>query len=184
MRRILSALLLLPALAHAQTATSAAQTSLTQQAKATPVAFPFAAAPKAAAASPEPTPKAVLPRAAFRDVVTAHLNTDIEEFADQHSGTISYQLGEDASAVTPRLVRTVGRALPTGFTPDGNSKVAVRVIVDEHGVPTQASIVRSAGPVLDERTLEAVNQYRFKPATLNNVPVESDVTLDIALVKK
>jgi TonB family protein len=58
------------------------------------------------------------------------------------------------------------------------------MVVDQRGVPTDVKIVHSAGAVLDESTLEAVNQYRFRPATLNSVPVESDVTLDIALVKK
>jgi TonB family protein len=182
MRRILSALLLLPALAHAQTAAP-----LTQQAKATPVAYPFASAPRPAAlaAAPAPAPKvSVAPRAAFRDVVTAHLNTDVEDFADLHTAMIGFRIGEDTNSANPRLVHVVGRELPAGFTPDGKSNVSVRMVVDERGVPTQVSIVRSAGPVLDESTLEAVNQYRFQPATLNHVPVESDVTLDISLVKK
>jgi TonB family protein len=163
-------------------ATPAAKASLTQQAKATPVAYPFSA-PKAAA--PAPAPKvSIAPRAAFRDVITAHLNSDIEDFADQHSGTIAYHLGENPDAQTPRLVRVVGRALPIGFTPDDHTTVSVRMVVDPHGVPSDVTITHSAGHVLDERTLEAVNQYRFRPATLNNIPVDSDITLDILLVKK
>jgi TonB family protein len=176
MRRILSALLLLPALAHAQTATP-----LTQQAKATPVAYPFSAAPKAA---PAPAPKVSLPHAAFRDVVSAHLNADVEDFVDEHTAIIGYRIGNDNNAQNPKLIHVVGRAVPADFTPDSNSNVSVRLVVDEHGVPTQVSIVRSAGSVLDKSTLEAVNQYRFQPATLNHIPVESDVTLDISLVKK
>jgi len=180
MRRILPVLLLLPALAHAQKAAP-----LTQQAKATPVAYPFSAPKAAPASNPDPAPKvSVAPGAAFRDVVSAHLNSGVEDFADQHTAIVGFRIGNDNNAQNPKLIHVVGRAVPADFTPDSNSNVSVRLVVDERGVPTQMSIVRSAGSVLDKSTLEAVNQYRFQPATLNHVPVESDVTLDIALVKK
>ncbi len=180
MRRMISTIFLLSALAHAQTATP-----LTQEAKASPVSYPFSAAKASApAAAPAPAPKvSVVPRAAFRDVVTGHLNTDIEDFADLHTATISYRLGADTAA-SPKLVHVVGREVPADFRPDHDARVSVRMVVDQRGVPTDVKIVHSAGAVLDESTLEAVNQYRFRPATLNSVPVESDVTLDIALVKK
>lgn len=47
----------------------------------------------------------------------------------------------------------------------------VSLIVDEHGNPTHLSIERSLGMGLDEKAIEAVLQYRWKPATYHGHPV-------------
>jgi TonB family protein len=47
----------------------------------------------------------------------------------------------------------------------------VGLIVDEHGNPTHIYVERSLGMGLDEKALEAVRQYRFKPATYRGKPV-------------
>ena len=41
------------------------------------------------------------------------------------------------------------------------------MIVDQEGKPTEVKIVKSAGPDLDQNILEAVSQYRFRPATVS-----------------
>jgi TonB family protein len=180
MRRLLSAAVLLPALALAQASTSAAQAPLTQQAKATPVAYPFSPAKTAA-----PAPKvSIAPHVTFHDVVSEHLNSNIEDYSDSQTATIGFRIGDDSSATAPKLVHMVTREIPASFTPDGGSKVSVRMVVNKLGVPTAVTVVHSGGSLLDERTLEAVNQYRFQPAYLNNLPVEADLTLDISLVRK
>ena len=37
----------------------------------------------------------------------------------------------------------------------------------------------AAGSEMDQKTLQAVSQYRFTPATLNNRPVEAEVTVEV-----
>lgn len=56
----------------------------------------------------------------------------------------------------------------------------VEVIVDAKGLPQKPRVVRPLGMGLDEKALEAVKQYRFKPATLNGrpVPVLIDIIVD------
>jgi len=38
------------------------------------------------------------------------------------------------------------------------------VIVDAHGNPQNVHVIRTLGMGLDEKALEAVRQYKFKPA--------------------
>jgi protein TonB len=49
--------------------------------------------------------------------------------------------------------------------------VSVYLWVDERGNPTHVRVVRGMGMGLDEKAIEAVKQYRFKPAMENGKPV-------------
>ncbi|MBS1800387.1 MAG: TonB family protein [Acidobacteria bacterium] len=49
--------------------------------------------------------------------------------------------------------------------------VTVYIWVDERGNPTHARVIQGIGMGLDEKALEAVKQYRFKPAMDNGKPV-------------
>jgi len=49
--------------------------------------------------------------------------------------------------------------------------VMVYLWVDERGNPTHVRVVRGMGMGLDERALDAVKQYKFKPAMENGKPV-------------
>ena len=49
--------------------------------------------------------------------------------------------------------------------------VTVDIIVDAHGMPQNVHVVHSAGMGLDEKAVEAVKLYRFKPAMENGKPV-------------
>jgi TonB family protein len=55
----------------------------------------------------------------------------------------------------------------------------VSCIVDTHGMPQHVRTVRKLGMGLDEKALEAVRQYRFKPGTLNGKPVAVVVTIEV-----
>ena len=57
--------------------------------------------------------------------------------------------------------------------------VMVDLIVDEQGRPTHVRVVRGAGLGLDERAVEAVRQYRFKPATKDGRPVKVDMDIEV-----
>jgi TonB family protein len=49
--------------------------------------------------------------------------------------------------------------------------VTVILIVDRNGVPQNVHVTRGVGMGLDEKAVEAVKQYRFKPAMENGRPV-------------
>jgi TonB family protein len=50
--------------------------------------------------------------------------------------------------------------------------VGISLIIDENGVPQDMKVVESAGPVLDEAVLKAVEQWRFEPARKDGVRVK------------
>ncbi len=56
--------------------------------------------------------------------------------------------------------------------------------VDETGQPTNIKVLRSLGLGLDEKAIEAVKQWRFKPGTENGVPVTmpTQVKVDFSLL--
>jgi len=57
--------------------------------------------------------------------------------------------------------------------------VQVRLIVDTKGNPSQVRVVRGLGMGLDEKALEAVRQYKFKPAMKDGQPVECELWIDV-----
>jgi protein TonB len=60
-----------------------------------------------------------------------------------------------------------------------SGNVQVYLWVDEHGNPSHVRIARGVGMGLDEKAIEAVRQYKFKPATQNGKPVKVDLYVDV-----
>jgi protein TonB len=60
-----------------------------------------------------------------------------------------------------------------------SGNVQVYLIVDAQGRPTHIRVVRGAGMGLDEKAVEAVRQYRFKPAMSDGKPVAVDLYIDV-----
>ncbi len=61
--------------------------------------------------------------------------------------------------------------------------VVVALIVDEHGNPSHVHAISDVGMGLGEKAVEAVRQYKFKPATENGkaVPVEMNVEVNFQI---
>jgi TonB family protein len=57
--------------------------------------------------------------------------------------------------------------------------VLVSLIVDTQGMPQNVHIVRGVGLGLDEKAIEAVKQYRFKPAMMGDKPVAVQVNIQV-----
>ena len=58
--------------------------------------------------------------------------------------------------------------------------VMVAFIVDRNGRPKDIRVVKGVGLGLDEKAVEAVRQYRFKPATeADGQPVAMPLTIDV-----
>ncbi len=57
--------------------------------------------------------------------------------------------------------------------------VLVRLEVDSAGMPTNVRVVRGIGKGLDEKAVEAVEQYRFKPAMEDGRPVTVEMNIEV-----
>ena len=60
-----------------------------------------------------------------------------------------------------------------------SGNVQVYLWVDEEGRPSHVRVVRGVGMGLDEKAMEAVRQYKFKPALQNGKPVKVDLYIDV-----
>ena len=56
-----------------------------------------------------------------------------------------------------------------------SGNVQVYLWVDEKGNPSHVRVIHGVGMGLDEKAVEAVRQYKFKPARLNGKPVKVDL---------
>lgn len=61
-----------------------------------------------------------------------------------------------------------------------NGTVMVHLVVDEHGIPQDVRVVHGVGHGLDEKSVDAVRQYRFKPAMRNVTPVKVEITVMVS----
>jgi protein TonB len=60
-----------------------------------------------------------------------------------------------------------------------SGNVLVDLIVDELGNPTHVHVARGVGLGLDEKAVDAVRQYRFKPATRDGKPVKVELSIEV-----
>ena len=57
--------------------------------------------------------------------------------------------------------------------------VALSIIVDAQGNPQRIHVVRALGMGLDEKAVEAVKQYKFKPAMMGSKPVPVEIRIEV-----
>jgi TonB family protein len=55
----------------------------------------------------------------------------------------------------------------------------ISVIVDARGYPRNPRVIRSLGMGLDEKALEAVQRYRFRPAMKDGRPVSAMINVEV-----
>ena len=70
------------------------------------------------------------------------------------------------------------------FTPEARGanfqgSVSIQLIVDSQGNPQNVRVLRHLGMGLDEKAIEAVRQYRFKPAMYEGHPVAVQLVIDV-----
>jgi TonB family protein len=58
--------------------------------------------------------------------------------------------------------------------------VIVSLVVDEEGLPTQVKVIQGIGYGLDEKAVDAVRQYRFRPAMKDGKPVACPLQIDVS----
>jgi TonB family protein len=168
---ILATLVLIPVLAHAQASTTTTQAPVaatTLVAKATP---------------PAPKPDATPAKPAVHESVRERVEAFYLDTPSSRDSADTYLLmGDDHADNAPKLVHVVETEVPQDLI-TAPVTTSVRMMVDSHGVPSHITVEKSAGAQLDEKTIEAVQQYRFKPATVNHIPVDAEVTVDIKIQK-
>jgi TonB family protein len=64
-------------------------------------------------------------------------------------------------------------------TANFQGSVSIQLIVDSQGNPQNVRVVRHLGMGLDEKAIEAVRQYRFKPAMYEGHPVAVQLVIDV-----
>ena len=57
--------------------------------------------------------------------------------------------------------------------------VLVNLVVDQNGIPTNVRVVRGIGNGLDEKAVEAVSKYRFKPSMEHGQPVPVEINVEV-----
>jgi len=87
--------------------------------------------------------------------------------------------------IAPNLIHTtdimVSSDLASTFQDD--SKFVLKFNLDEQGKPEDIQIINSTNPTLDSEVVDAVRQFRWRPAKLDNQPVATDMVLNV-LVKR
>ena len=194
-RMILTSLVLLPVLARAQASTATEpkpstssanlHAELTKPARATVYAM--------AGATPAATSTAALPTttiapAAFREIVHTQMTDDFADTALRQGGALQYVMyggGTPTGSTAPILTRAVEIDLsqPELVAEPAVTNVIVRATVDAYGFPRNLAVAQSAGASLDKKALAAVSQFRFKPATQDNRPVDAGVLITIKIQK-
>jgi TonB family protein len=83
--------------------------------------------------------------------------------------------GGDSAPVRPR---NVNPPPGKGATEDSRS-VLVGLVVDTNGLPQDVHVVRGVSEGLDQKAVQAVKQYRFKPAMQGGKPVAVHLNIEV-----
>ncbi len=79
---------------------------------------------------------------------------------------------------------TVLHTVDPEFTPEARQaafqgSVSIQLIVDSQGNPQNVRVVRHLGMGLDEKAIEAVRQYKFRPAMYQGHPVAVQLVIEV-----
>jgi bla regulator protein blaR1 len=139
-----------------------------------PVLFGLGTTPRVRAQSPEAGERQAGPI----DSVSHPPDAPIESSSKNAAAPQLYHVGADVSA--PKLI----------FAPDPEySEEAKRakyqgicivsLIVDAQGNPQRVQVIRHLGKGLDQKAVEAVEQYKFEPAMRHGEPVAVEVNIEV-----
>jgi TonB family protein len=103
--------------------------------------------------------------------------------------TVHYSMGGGAEAQPLKVGDGISAPVLTysvnpEYTPEARADksagtVLVSLWVDQTGKPTHVNVEKGVGSSLDEKAVEAVQQYRFKPALRDGKPVVVELTVKV-----
>jgi hypothetical protein len=181
---ILASLVLFPVLAQAQASTSTGS----QPSKSSALLLAAVEAPAAPAASTASfSAVALASHAAVRESLQPKMADNLMASAMLKPGALEFALkgSVPTESSAPRLTRAVEVEISNQdlAKQPAVSNVVIRAIVDVNGIPRNVAVTQSAGSLIDEKAIAAVNQYRFQPATLDNKPTWATVSISIKIQK-
>jgi len=189
-RMILTSLVLIPVLAHAQAGTPTGPKPSTSSAMVQAELTQPTALAEVAAATTVPARIAAVntaSHAGVREFIQTQMTETPIDAALRKGGTLEYAFAgsEPVESTAPIVTRAVEVNLtqPELAEQPTVTKVAIHATVDAYGYPRNLSVAQSAGAAVDRKALEAISQYRFKPATVDNKPVDAAVTIAIKIQK-
>jgi hypothetical protein len=87
-----------------------------------------------------------------------------------------------SGVVAPKLVHTVDVSAEGTFTALLTAKTyVIEMTVSKNGDPSDLKVTQSDNAVMSRNILEAVRQYRFKPGTLDNQPIDFPLALEVVV---
>jgi len=88
------------------------------------------------------------------------------------------RVGGDVSA--PKLIYSVAPEYAReARSANIGGNVLVNLVIDQNGIPTNVRVVRGIGHGLDEKAVEAVRKYRFKPSMEHGQPVPVEINIEV-----
>ena len=124
------------------------------------------------------SPKTSNPQATAVDSAAPTLDAPIPPSLQGAGGPQIYRIGGDVSAPelvfapAPEFSKEAKRAKYQGVC-------ILALIVDAQGNPQRVQVIRHLGKGLDQKAVEAVKQYRFRPAMLHGEPVAVEVNIEV-----
>jgi TonB family protein len=95
-----------------------------------------------------------------------------------------YKVGKDVSA--PKLISNVEPEFPQSAREQKDKfegTCLIGFVVDETGVPQDVHVVHSLRQNFDEKAMEAVRQYRFKPGMKAGAPVAVSLKVEVKFAR-
>lgn len=95
------------------------------------------------------------------------------------SGNGVYRIGGDVS--TPQIITKVEPEYSEeARKAKYQGEVMLQIVIDAQGVPRDIKVIRPLGMGLDEKAIEAVQHWRFRPAMKNGKPVAVQANIDVS----
>ena len=99
-------------------------------------------------------------------------------------GAQVYHVG-DAGVTAPVLIKKVNPAYPPEAKKEHvQGEVIFRLQINEEGVPEQIQVVSSVDNRLTQAALQAVQEWRYTPATKDSAPVRIECMVNVVFTLK
>lgn len=111
-------------------------------------------------------------------VTTAFRNHEVQILESSHHQRLTSQPAENVSCEVVKPPEPL--ATPGPLTLKARSKVSVSFVIGNDGQVHSPVILQSAGTTEDESVLEIMRTWRYRPASCNSVPTESEVKVEFS----